>query len=136
MFSFDRLSSNIRKMLGVQRGRGYNVRCVYKVLNESEILSFVDNAQNVILDVRHEDEFEGMHVKRAINIPANEIVSTIYNVIMDKKTPILVYCSTGERTNYAICKLTNLGYTNLYIWGNGGINTLTVREILEFNTRV
>ena len=131
MFSFNRISTNLKRILGINNNR-YNVRCIYQVLNESQIRAFVGNSQNVILDVRDEEEFESMHIARAINIPVKEIDSTIYNKIMDKRTNILVYCATGERTNYAICRLNNLGYTNLYIWGNGGINTLTVRDILQY----
>lgn len=130
MFSFNHFSSNLRKLLGINRGR-YNVRCVYKVLKGEEIKMFVENAGNVVLDVREEDEYNGMHVKNAINIPVNKIDSSIYNIIMNKNTNILVYCSSGERTNYAVHRLSNLGYTNLYIWGNGGINSLTIKDIIE-----
>ena len=130
MFSFNNFSSNLRRMLGINRGR-YNVRCTYKVLNEDEIKNFVENTENFVLDVRDEDEFSNMHIKNAINIPANKIDSGIYNVIVNKNAPILVYCLAGDRTNYAIQRLTNLGYTNIFIWGSGGINTLTMNDIFE-----
>lgn len=132
MFSLNKIAWNIRRMLGVGNQTSYNTRCIYKVLNDNQIKQFIENTQNVILDVRETDEFESMHIKNASNIPVNQIDSTIYNIILDKNTPILVYCATGERTNYAICRLNNLGYSNLYIWGNGGINTLRVRDILEY----
>ena len=131
MFYFNKLAGNIKRMFGINK-RNYNVRCIYKVLNPGQIKPFIDNLENVILDVREEEEFENMHVKNAINIPVNKLDSNIYNIIQNKNTNVLVYCATGERTNYAICRLSNLGYSNLYIWGNGGINTLTVRDILEY----
>lgn len=132
MFSLNKIAWNIKRILGVNNQSGYNVRCIYNVLEGDMIKRFVENTNNIVLDVRQEDEFESMHIKNAINIPVNNIDSTIYNTIPDKKTPILVYCATGDRTNYAICRLNNLGYSNLHIWGNGGINTLTVRDILQY----
>ena len=132
MFSLNKIAWNIRKMFGINNNTGYNVRCIYKVLNPEEIKQFIENRENIILDVREEDEYKSMHVKNAINIPVNKIDSSIYNNILDRRTRILIYCATGERTNYAICRLNNLGYSNLYIWGNGGINTLVVRDILEY----
>ncbi len=132
MFSLNKIAWNIKRMLGVNNQNGYNVRCIYKVLEGDMIKQFIENTQNIVLDVRQEDEFDSMHIKNAMNIPVNKIDSTIYNIIPDKRTPILVYCATGERSNYAICRLNNLGYVNLHIWGNGGINTLTVRDIIQY----
>ena len=131
MFSFNNLSHNLKKIFNRQR-RGYNLRSTYKVLSQDEIEGFVNNESCVVLDVREEEEFVRMHIKGAINIPVKKLDSTIFNKIYNRRTPILVYCSTGERTSYAISRLNNLGYINIYVWGNGGLNTLNIKDILEY----
>lgn len=103
----------------------------YKVIKQEEISNFI--MQDVcIIDVRTENEYKAMHIKNALNIPLNFINRDILNVVPDKDTKILIYCAVGERTQVAIQKLNSLGYRNIYIWGNGGLNTLKSKEILEY----
>lgn len=111
-----------------------NSRCgiygVYKTINQNELMNFLTD-DVCILDVRTEKEFESIHLKNSINVPLNVLQNDISVIVPDKNTKILVYCLTGERTGAAIQKLNNMGYNNLFIWGNGGLNTLQVKELLE-----
>lgn len=103
----------------------------YKVVDQEELHNFLK--QDVcILDVRSESEFKSMRIKNAINIPLNLINRDVQNVITDKETKILIYCVSGERTKQAIQKLNMLGYKNLYIWGNGGLNSLKYKDLIEY----
>jgi len=103
----------------------------YKVIPQEELHEFLK--QDVcIMDVTTENEFKSMHVKNAINIPLNMLSRNVRSIVPDINTKILVYCVTGERTKYAIQKLNSLGYRNIYIWGNGGLNTLKLKELLEY----
>ncbi len=103
----------------------------YKVLNQEELHNFL-NQDVCVLDVRTESEFRSIRVKNSINIPLNILSREILSVVPNKETKILVYCVTGERTKVAIQKLNSLDYKNIYIWGNGGLNTLKYRDILEY----
>lgn len=103
----------------------------YEVIKQDELHDFLKD-DVFILDVRTEREFKGIRVKNAINIPIMKLSKEIVSIVPDKDTKILIYCSTGERTMLAIQKLNSLGYNNLYIWGNGGLNTLKCKDILEY----
>lgn len=133
MFNFRFNKKNIFNKFGngFRSNRGSRFTGEYKVIKQEELSDFLK--QDIcILDVRTESEFKGMHVKNAINIPLNLLSREILSIVPDKETKILVYCVTGDRTRVAIQKLNSLEYTNIYIWGNGGLNTLKVKDILEY----
>ncbi|MDD2376676.1 MAG: rhodanese-like domain-containing protein [Clostridia bacterium] len=103
----------------------------YKVIAQSDLYDFLK--QDVyVLDVRTEREFKGMRIKNAINIPLYMLNRNIQSIIPDKESKILVYCMSGDRARLAIQKLNNMEYKNIYIWGNGGLNTLKLKELLEY----
>jgi rhodanese-related sulfurtransferase len=135
MFSFNFLRKNIFSNFGNNIGNRFGNRSrftgEYKVIKQEELNDFLK--QDVcIIDVRTESEFKGMRVKNAINIPLNMLNRDILSIVPDKETKILVYCVTGERARVAIQKLNSLGYKNIYIWGNGGLNTLKFKELLDY----
>ena len=72
----------------------------------------------VVIDVRTEEEYNGGHVKGAINIPLDVIDTIDY----EKDVTIIVYCASGVRSLEAVNKLSNMGYTNLYNLDGGMLN--------------
>ncbi len=70
----------------------------------------------VILDVRSKEEFEGGHVKGALNIPLGTLPSN-FKQIGDKDTYIITCCMSGGRSTMAKDILHKAGYCNVY---NGG----------------
>ncbi len=70
----------------------------------------------VILDVRSKEEFEGGHIKGAVNIPLDTLALRIKE-IGDKKTPIITCCMSGGRSSMGKNTLHGLGYDNVH---NGG----------------
>ncbi len=136
MFNFNfgkrDILGNLSRSFGSKFGsRNSRFTGEYKVIKQEELKDFIK--QDVcILDVRTESEFKGMRIKNAINVPLNLLNRDILSIVPDKETKILVYCVVGDRTLVAIQKLNSLGYKNLYIWGNGGLNTLKIKEILEY----
>lgn len=136
MFNFKFDKNNILNAFKNNFRGSYGNRCSrftgeYKVIKQEDLHSFL-NEGICIIDVRTENEFRGIRLKNAINIPLNILNREILSVIPEKETKMLVYCATGERTMIAIQKLNNFGYRNLYIWGNGGLNTLKVKDLLEY----
>ena len=131
MFNF-----NLSNFLGNGINKKWNNRSSrfageYNVIAQSELYNFL--SQDVyILDVRTEREFKSMHLRNAINLPLYMLNRNIQSIIPDKDSKILVYCMAGDRTKIAIQHLNNLGYKKIYIWGNGGLNTLKVKELLEY----
>ena len=68
----------------------------------------------VVLDVRTEAEFHDGHVKGAINIPVEELVSRIQEVPEGK--PMLIICRSGRRAAHAFDILRNAGHPAENLW--------------------
>ncbi len=68
-----------------------------------------------LLDAREFKEFNVSHLKHSIHAGyENFKLHTITSKIKDKKTPIVVYCSLGVRSENIAEKLKNAGYINVY----------------------
>lgn len=68
----------------------------------------------IIVDVREPEEFHHSHVEGAINIPPSEIMIGAKQLDdVPKDTELILYCTTGSRSN--VCKniLTAMGFTNV-----------------------
>lgn len=65
-----------------------------------------------LLDVRTNSEYAGGRVPGAVHIPLNEIGEKIKKLKKDKE--IVVFCQNGNRSIWAIKRLTGMGYKNLY----------------------
>lgn len=70
----------------------------------------------LIIDVRSKAEFNGGHIKGAINIPVNVLTSHL-GQLKDKNQPIITCCASGMRSASAKNILQSNGYKNVY---NGG----------------
>ena len=70
----------------------------------------------IILDVRSKGEFNGGHIKNAINIPVDQLSNNL-NKLKDKSKPIITCCASGMRSASAKNILLSKGYTEVY---NGG----------------
>ncbi|NCT17892.1 MAG: sulfurtransferase [Flavobacteriaceae bacterium CG_4_8_14_3_um_filter_34_10] len=75
----------------------------------------------IILDVRTKSEFEGGHLKNAINIPLTDLQSNLHK-LKDKNSPIIACCASGMRSASAKNILKSSGYQQVY--NGGGWNTL------------
>ena len=67
-----------------------------------------------IVDVRSPQEYREGHLNGAISIPDYQIRRSITRQISNKEQLIVVYCSTGHRSQEAQRILENVGYTNVY----------------------
>ena len=68
----------------------------------------------VLVDVRTKEEYEAGHMEGAVNIPYTEIHRQAKLRIPNKKSPVIVYCSTGKRSSQAAKSLLYLGYQKVY----------------------
>jgi len=69
----------------------------------------------VILDVRTKGEFQGGHVKGAINIPLDQLRSNIGK--LDKNKAIITCCVSGMRSASGKSILKSAGFSRVH---NGG----------------
>ena len=68
----------------------------------------------IIIDVRSPQEYREGHVDGAISIPDYQIKKETEKQIQNKDELIVVYCTTGHRSQKAQQILENMGYTNVY----------------------
>ncbi|MCW2118790.1 rhodanese-like domain-containing protein [Flavobacterium sp. 7A] len=69
----------------------------------------------IILDSREPKEYQVSHIPNAIHVGFDHFqTEKITHLIKNRKTPILVYCSIGVRSEKIGEKLQNLGYTNVH----------------------
>jgi phage shock protein E len=68
-----------------------------------------------IIDVRTRGEYATGHIKNSINIPLNEISSSVKKI--KSNSPVITCCASGMRSSSAKSTLKSLGFKEVY---NGG----------------
>jgi rhodanese-related sulfurtransferase len=84
----------------------------YTSLSVEEAMSKIKTGNLYIVDVRRKDEFNKGHIKKAKNVPFEDI-SNILNKI-PKNIEVLVYCETGARSIRAVRYLEVAGYERIF----------------------
>ena len=77
----------------------------------SDIGKLVKNKE-FLLDVREEYEYQGGHIKGAVNLPLREILGKKDSLPKDKD--IYVYCRSGHRSADAVNFLKSLGFEKVH----------------------
>ncbi len=82
----------------------------------------------VLLDVRESGEYESEHIASSISMPLSAFEPNQISQIGDK--PLVIYCQSGMRSNQALQKLLDSGFTNvaqlkggLISWKAAGLKT-------------
>lgn len=70
----------------------------------------------VILDVRTKGEYATGHIPGSVNIPVNQLSSSLKK-LKDKNKPVITCCASGMRSASAKSILKSNGYEEVY---NGG----------------
>jgi molybdopterin/thiamine biosynthesis adenylyltransferase/rhodanese-related sulfurtransferase len=68
---------------------------------------------HVFLDVREPDEYAQGAIAGALHIPRGQLESNIEGRILDRDTPVVIYCASGVRSAFAAKTLAELGYTDV-----------------------
>ena len=73
----------------------------------------IDAGGVVVLDVREPDEYEQGALPNALHIPRGHLEAQIEGNVLEKSTPIVVYCAGGVRSAFAAKTLNDLGYSDV-----------------------
>ena len=84
-----------------------------KDITKEDINSYIKQGATII-DVRSPQEYREGHVNGAISIPDYQIKKEIEKKVPNKDELIVIYCSTGHRSQRAQQILEDMGYTNVY----------------------
>ena len=74
----------------------------------------------MLVDVRSPAEFQGGHLKGAVNVPLDDVEQRIPKLVTDKGRVILLHCQSGMRSGMAQRKLRALGYVEAWNLGSYG----------------
>ena len=120
-------SSNIRQ---APTGTTIAVSQIYQQISQEKAKEFMDaDISSVIVDVRHQEEYDSGHIPGAILIPNENINTERPEELPDLDQIILVYCRSGRRSKVASQKLADMGYTHVYEFG--GINDWTGEVVTD-----
>ena len=101
----------------------------YEQISPQEAKKRMDNEEDVIiLDVWTQEEYDSGHIKNAVCLPNEDILSEP-DILPDKGQQILVYCRSGNRSKQAAQKLADMGYENVLEFG--GILDWPYPELVE-----
>ena len=89
-------------------------RGVCKNILFDHAMKLIDENKVIVIDVREKEERNECILKGSINIPVNELVKRIREMVPNRAQPILVYCATGSRSIFACQILADFGYTSVY----------------------
>ena len=73
----------------------------------------------VVLDVREPDEFEQGALPVVVHIPRGHLEAQVESKIVDKSSPVIVYCAGGVRSAFAAKTMQELGYSQVLSMGGG-----------------
>ena len=114
--------SGCGKIIQVMDGEGMVREPFYAQISQDEAMQMMqEQTDYLIVDVRRPDEFAEGHIAGAINVPNEEIIDEMPELLPDKDQLLLIYCRSGNRSKEASKKLADIGYKNVYEFG--GINT-------------
>lgn len=68
----------------------------------------------LVLDVRTQQEWDSLgYIEGAELLPVTELSYSLDKLPQDLDDPIIIYCASGNRGNFALLYLKSLGYTNV-----------------------
>ncbi|QCX23976.1 FAD-dependent oxidoreductase [Companilactobacillus futsaii] len=82
----------------------------YKQVQVTEIRKLVEQ-DAFIIDAREPKEYEGGHIKNAVNIPLSQFRQRLDEIPTDR--PVYVHCVGGQRSYNMVRALNNRGYKNV-----------------------
>lgn len=82
------------------------------------------NSDTILLDVRSKQEYDEGHLPGSTLLCLYDLNKQAGNILPDKQTTIIVYCTSGNRSKEAQKILEEMGYENVYNL-EGGLQALT-----------
>lgn len=68
----------------------------------------------LLIDIREPDEVADGYLEHAQFIPMRYLASKIQTVVSNKDREIVLYCRSGNRSQYSARELISLGYTHVF----------------------
>ncbi|MDH5472116.1 MAG: rhodanese-like domain-containing protein [Gammaproteobacteria bacterium] len=82
-------------------------------LSAADAVRLMNNDETIVIDVRESKEFSESHIKGATHIPMTAIKTRLNELEKYKDKPVLTYCRSGSRSNYACRVLKKAGFNQV-----------------------
>lgn len=84
-----------------------------EVVTPQQFWQIHQQGNQLIIDVRTNEEFMAGHLPNSVNIPFDQI-ERLASIAKDKHQPIFLYCRSGRRSGIAEQAIKEMGYKDIY----------------------
>ncbi len=95
----------------------------YRVINSEQLKKLVDAKKDnvLVIDARNPEEYQEVHIPRAINLPDKDFDANKHLLPQDKKATIVFYCNGIKcgKSKRAAKKAVALGYKDIVVYKEG-----------------
>lgn len=88
-------------------------------LTPSQAVRLINSEKAVVIDVRDPTTFEKGHITNAVNIPVLELDRSLKRLEQYKQNPLIIVCTTGQKSAYIVNKLRKQSYQKVYMFSGG-----------------
>ena len=83
-------------------------------------------ARATLIDVRSYAEYMSGHISDAQSLPLSNLEKDVVHKLPDRQAAVILYCSSGSRSEQALGIMLHMGYSNVH---NGGPATPLARHL-------
>ena len=105
-------------------------------MNSDELIEFIELNDAILVDVRTEDEYNSGYIENSLNIDYNSNDFSVNADKLDKNTPIILYCRSGNRSSMSANKISKLGFKEIYNLEGGILEWIEEGNVIVFNDTI
>jgi molybdopterin/thiamine biosynthesis adenylyltransferase/rhodanese-related sulfurtransferase len=96
-----------------------HVKAEISEVDATRARELIDAGDPVVVDVREQDEWDEGHIPGAVHIPRGHLESRIERAAPDSSRPVVLYCSSGNRSAFAAKTLEDMGFEDVVSLSGG-----------------
>jgi len=105
-------------------------------MNSDELIEFIELNDAILVDVRTEDEYNSGYIENSLNIDYFSNEFSVNADKLDKNTPIILYCRSGNRSSMSANKISKLGFKEIYNLEGGILEWIEEGNAIVFNDTI
>ncbi|GAA0861601.1 rhodanese-like domain-containing protein [Paraclostridium tenue] len=91
----------------------------YINIDNEKLKEMIKDKDTLLIDIRTEEEFDEKNIDGATNIPLQNLMHDIDDIIDYKDKKVIIYCRSGHRSIIACNLLEMEGFKHIYNLKNG-----------------
>ena len=86
----------------------------YRNIDNEKLKEMINEKDTLLIDIRTKEEFDEKNIDGAINIPLQNLMQDIDEIIDYKDKSVIIYCRSGHRSIIACNLLEMEGFKHIY----------------------